>query len=396
MNHPSQEDLLGYVLGALDAQEQRELQQQLDQLPDSEEQLLAIKASLSPLDLLDTPGHRPGLARRTCELVANYDAIEAAERLRFLDDCEAFANSPSRPSVGSIPSDSNSIADILVWADDADTAMTDERPIQAASTAAGSASSDQTSKLIPSDRRFSLNPTSWSMMDMWIGVACLAILAGILFPVVSWGRYQSRLMACQDNLRQVGNAFMLYSSNNDNQFVAIPADGNLSASGCYGPILKDAGLLNDDSLLACAGLGSSVAPVFIPTCQQVLAAATRTEINHYHQTMGGHYGYSMGHCEDSQYVAPRNGGQTFVVLLADRPSTEQPGRTSLNHRGVGQNCLFADGRVGFVKGHAYGNDALFENDYGVVAPGSSEFDNVIAPSHLSPTLGIQMNTAPNE
>ena len=64
MKHPSQEDLLGYVLGALDAQEQRDVQQLIDADPELEEKLLEIRSSLGPLDFLDgTAGPRPGLAR---------------------------------------------------------------------------------------------------------------------------------------------------------------------------------------------------------------------------------------------------------------------------------------------------------------------------------------------
>lgn len=402
MNYPSQEDLLGYVLGALDAQEHRDLQQHLDENPETEDELLAIKASMVPLDMLEAPGHRPGLARRTCELVANYDSVEAAERLSFLDAGNMFAdedsdttsspiksNQPAAtpPAEASLAEKQSSKLDVTVSPPNNQTpraAEQDNAPVELANQ----------SKLSGAGGRF-YHPSSWSLTDALVGVALLAIIACVLLPTISWTRYNSRVFACQNNLRQVGTAFMLYSSSHDGNFVSIPPEGNLSATGCYGPILKDAGFLTDDSLLACAGLGSSVAPVVIPSCQRVTAAFARTEVIFLQQNMGGHFGYSMGHRKDSGYAAPRD-SQTYAVLLADRPSADQPGRVSMNHSGRGQNCLFADGRVEFVVGHAYGSDALFENDYGVVAPGSTEFDNVIAPSHLSPSLGIEMSLAPAE
>ena len=52
MKHPSQEDLLGYVLGALDAQEERDLQEQIDANPEIEDQLLEIRNSMTPLESL--------------------------------------------------------------------------------------------------------------------------------------------------------------------------------------------------------------------------------------------------------------------------------------------------------------------------------------------------------
>ena len=87
------------------------------------------------------------------------------------------------------------------------------------------------------------------------------------------------------------------------------------------------------------------------------------------------------------YQAHKNSGNSQVVLLADQPSSRLD-RQSMNHDGNGQNCLFGDGRVAFVSGPAYGGDNLFVNDYGVVGPGASAIDNVIAPSHLSPSVGL--------
>lgn len=383
MKNPSQEDLLGYVLGALDAPEQRQLEQYIDHHPEIEEELLDIKASLVPLDLLDVKGHRPGLARRTCELVANCDPEEAAARLKFLDAPidfdEAETSIPSSPSTSS--SLDRSVQLSLAAEESVTSRVKDHSPAKGATF---------------TQRGFFARVGNWSFNDLLVGVVAMAVLAGLLFPAVSWSRYQSRLFACQNNLRQVGAAFMTYSSLNDsNEFITIPQEGNLSTSGCYGPILKDAGLLEDDSVLSCAGLGADVPPVFIPSQQQVLAASTSEEIAYLQQTMGGHFGHSMGHCKNDGYVGPRN-GQAHVVLLADRPSADRPGRISLNHGGGGQNCLFADGRVKFIQGHAYGNDAIFENDYGVVAPGSNDRDNVIAASHLSPVTAVRMQMAPAE
>ena len=86
--NPSQQDLLGYLLGALDAQEQRDLQLEIDNDPSLEEALLDLKAALVPLDCLDNQGYRPGLARRACEAVASWDAESAASQLAFLDHTE--------------------------------------------------------------------------------------------------------------------------------------------------------------------------------------------------------------------------------------------------------------------------------------------------------------------
>ena len=380
MNHSSQQDLLGYVLGALDAQEQRDLQQQIDNDPALEESLLDLKAALAPLDSIDSKGYRPGLARRTCEAVANWDTESATSRLAFLDQtnidweegCELQPNPTPASAAAVEPSEhnTNTVAEVA--------------------TVGNSITEDSASVTAPVDTEPQLNTlasggefkiSSWSMRDMLVGVAALAVLAGLLFPALNYSRNQGRLAACQNNLRQVGMAFMDYSSIHEGGFVAIPGQGNLAASGCYGPILKDAGLLKNDSLLACAGL-VDVAPVVIPSVEQVEAAETETQRSHYRKTMGGHFGYSMGYKDGDRYQAPR-AGIADVVLLADQPSNRSD-RQSLNHGGDGQNCLFGDGRVMFVSGPAYGEDLVYENDRGIVGPGTHALDSVIGPSHLSP------------
>ena len=66
-----QEELLGYVLGALDAPEERNIRQKIESDPSLQEEVNKLQASILPLDHLDNPlGSRPGLARRTCEWVA--------------------------------------------------------------------------------------------------------------------------------------------------------------------------------------------------------------------------------------------------------------------------------------------------------------------------------------
>ena len=71
MKQPSQEDLVGFVLGALDATEQNQIQDMIDNDPHLEEQVVELKNSLMPLEAINNPVGPPvGLARRTCEFVA--------------------------------------------------------------------------------------------------------------------------------------------------------------------------------------------------------------------------------------------------------------------------------------------------------------------------------------
>jgi len=351
-----QEELLGYVLGALDATEERDIQQKIEQDPSLQDQVERIRERLLPLEALETPtGMRPGMARRTCEWVAGVDKDPGLAHPHQIEDTNHIE--------GLVDAETASIA--------ASVAAADEARGQEPAIGLAAASKFQM-----------MHPATWSMTDALAGVAILAVMGSLLFPAISYQRFNSRLLCCQDNMNQIGHALLQYSDINGGKFVEIPSQGQLSASGYFAPALKEAGLIEDDDVFACAGLGQTT-PVHIPSIAQI-KLATGSQLEHLRRTMSGNYGYSMGYQNEDSYQALANRGLTNTVLVADVPSLNQPGRTSVNHGSWGQNCLFGDGAVKFIRGDSIGEDAIFENDYGVVAPGTSEYDSVIAPSHLSP------------
>lgn len=346
MKHPSQEDLLGYVLGALDAQEERDLQEKIDSNPEIEDQLLELRHAMSPLDSLSfgEPGSRPGLARRTCELVAN---LKHGKQDLF--------------------EDSDAIREMF---DDAPTSQ--ETELQPASQL--SAFSQFTDRLV--------HPRSWSRIDLLAGVAMLAIFASILLPAISHSRFQGRIDSCKHNLTQVGNAMLAYSDLHGSHFINASMSMASSNNGLFGPVLTGSGFIEDDSLFACAGRAEAE-PLQIPTMQQI-RSARGSQKETLLRRMGGHFGYALGFFDGDKYSAPRNDGSAHAVIIADMPSADLPGRSSQNHSGKGQNCFFADGHIQFVTNHAIGGDAIYENDLGIVGPGIGERDNVIAPCHVAP------------
>ena len=365
MKNPSQEDLLGYVLGALDAQEQSAVQDYIDQHPAIEEELLQIKNSLLPLECISDPSGPPiGLARRTCEFVSQIDRYQPEGH--YQRDTNEDKDSSHQETVDH----------------SGDMKPAPEQDLRSDSTQATlpvselSASSDQ--------RNQSKFLRSWAHTDFLALTAALLILAGILFPSIQYVRNNSQIVACKGNLRSLGMAFLEFSTlNPDGKFVEIPNDKNLGVSGIYAPVLKNAGLIIDEDI-RCQGV-SSESITTIPSLEQI-ANATGEQLRFLHKTMGGSYGYSLGYAEENQYQARKNQGRAHILLLADLPSSDLEGRRSSNHGGTGQNCLFEDGHVDFVRGHAIGHDPIFENDLGLIGTGLHDGDNVIAPSHIPPVI----------
>ncbi len=79
----------------------------------------------------------------------------------------------------------------------------------------------------------------FTLVEMLVVVAIIAILASIMFPVFSRARAAARKAACASNLRQIGTAFELYVSDNDecfpyvyNDCPAITSPPNLNAGVC--------------------------------------------------------------------------------------------------------------------------------------------------------------------
>ena len=319
MKLPPQEDLIGYVLGALDADQQAAVQKLIDENPRLEEELLDLKASLTPLELLDEPtGSRPGLARRTCEMVAGFHN-------EMLED-----NAGREPLV------------------------------------AGS---------------------SWSARDFLFAAASIAILAGLLIPVLDQSKYQAQITKCRGNLISIGKSLASYHEAHG-QLPPISPDSQTAFSGYIVPVLRDTKFLEDDSQLNCVAVPHRE-PIRIPSCDEIKHCEAGPDYNLIRTKASGDYAFSFGHFDHNRkYHAPGIHRNPHRALIADKPSIVSIGGPSDNHRGNGQNVAFQDLSVRFVPGNSIANDQIYTNDYNIVGPGAGIHDSVIGPSHLSPFGGF--------
>jgi hypothetical protein len=106
------------------------------------------------------------------------------------------------------------------------------------------------------------------------------------------------------------------------------------------------------------------------------------------RSMGGSYGYTLGYMVGDRYYPPRNEGRLYFALLSDAPSLHLLGRRSSNHCGRGQNVLYEDGHIQFIvdQYHTPFRDALFVNRYGFAEAGADRHDSVIGGSNTPPLL----------
>jgi hypothetical protein len=330
MSDSVQEQLIGYLLGALDEAEAEAVQQRLAVDPQYREQYVQLRRQLERLEVVLTePQPPPGLAERTCRLVFQH---ADAQRVR------ALARRPISP--------------------------------QAA----------------PPSRT-----TRSSWLDMVVAACVLAAVGLGILPAVQNSRFQARLASCQDNLRQLGFSLSAYSMTNQGYFPRVPAQGKLAAGGVYAPTLQNGGFLTDGRRVICPDSALVAERDFrIPSLDEIRAAGAG-DLTRLRSEMGGSYGYCIGYLDNGVFQATRNFSRPRFALMADAPTPDLPNHQSLNHGGLGQNVLFEDGHVAFLtssKPCDLGDD-IFANDAQVVAVGLHRDDSVIVGSGTPPLLSLK-------
>lgn len=366
------EHLLGYLMGALDASQQKEVEQALETDWRLRRELELLNEALAPLRA-DRGLHEPpaGLADRTLDAVGAVagwpeedDDLEAssAEREAFLGGF--FGN--EEQATGVPPLESAAV----------------EKPTPR-----------RRKKLAPAPEFVGRSwADRWAVLDVIASAGVVAAAAMLFFPAIANSRFQSRVVACQSNLKTIGEGLESYSENHNGQLVSIPIDGPLSIGGLYAPTLRDDGYVPEESKFFCAADASArpaaedARPRRIPTIAEI-ESALGPELRRLQRLAGGSYGYNLGYMIDGRYRPLRNLHRSSFAILADAPGPQRAGRQSLHHGAGGQNVLFEDGHIEFLAGSlAGGFDEIFFSDRNLVEAGQHVDDAVIGDSHSRPVL----------
>jgi prepilin-type processing-associated H-X9-DG protein len=332
MSGQQSEQLLGYLLGALEDDERRQFETHLRHDVVLRAELGRLRSCLEPLENSWQPvGTPPGLWQRTCRFV------EVAARV-----VPRGAAAMCRASM---------------------------------SAGAGGGLS----------RR-----SAWSWREAVAAAAVLVAACLVLFPAVNRSRFQAAVRGCQNNLAQLGASFQRFAEAHDGRFPQVPREGNDAFAGVYAAVLQDYGMLDDSRYLICPAVAAQRQNViYVPSCAE-LRSATPPQLAELRRNMCGDYGYHLGFVVDGQYLAVRDQDRPTFAILADAPSPQLDGQPSTNHARVGQNILFVDGSVRFIRcedlvnGCVLVRDNLFLNDDNEVAPGKHPGDAVIAPPQARP------------
>lgn len=331
------DDLIGYLFEALDDADMRRVEAALARPEDGatlRQELETLRLAIKPLDQdRETFTAPPGLAGRTLQFITQQAPAAPAARRRA--DAGPL---PTPASRGMSPDDDAPARGSRAWLD---------RAIMAATALA----------------------------------ACV-LVAPLLLDAIS----ESRERRAERNLQRLSGALHGYAESH-RIYPTPPGGGPLSRAGLYAPTLvSEERLVADDGTVLCPGTPLSRAGGFrVPTLEELKAAVGTPRFDGLVRTMGGDYGYTLGHRDAAGVLQPNRAAfRTHHPLVADAP--DHSDERSDNHPQGTHHVLYEDGHVKTLRPHALHvqDDHLYRNHEGRVAAGTDPEDAVIGDSHDQP------------
>lgn len=226
-------------------------------------------------------------------------------------------------------------------------------------------------------------PFRWADVAVAAGILCAGLLT--LGPALHRSKERSNLAACMFNLQRLGVGLAQYGHRHQAYPYCAP-DCPESATGTFAAMLNDSGLLDDPSILDCPCDGKCSRPPLPENGS--LCDLKVNDPARYQQLLCWDYAYHAGHRDSDGRPHPLSTPCAMnMPLLADEPPHDaRAGRilpgNSPNHRGLGQNVLFADLHVGWHNTRRLGPDDpdMYLNDVQQPAAGLRANDAVLLPS----------------
>ena len=326
-----EDDLVGYCLGGLDDGDSRRVETALAdpvQGAGLRRDLELIRRALEPLAHDRMPFAAPaGLAQRTLAFVAAQTASDAG-----------FMPSVTRPA---------------------------ERPLGDDGTWRGSSARQWLDRVV---------------------IAASALAACVLVaPLLLESITDARARRTQRNMQSLAGSLQGYAEAH-RMFPSPPGEGPLSRAGLYAPTLvSEHRLVADDGTVLVPDSALSKQENFrVPSLEELKAAVGTPEFEQLVRSMGGDYGYTLGHRDAAGVLQPnRNQRRAHHPLLADAPN--ESGEKSDNHPEGIHHVLFEDGHIEqFEHDALHRDDHLYRNHDGDFRAGKDAEDAVIGDSHHQP------------
>jgi hypothetical protein len=321
------EQLLGYLLGALELEEREQVQRELGTNARLREELAEIQAALEKLGLNDPPEpiEPPAdLVQRTCQLVAS------------TGEQPSVALPPERAAGGA--STSYTLTDAVV---------------------AASVMLVLAALLFPSlaRSRFLARLTTCQNNLRQVGIAL-------------W--HDSELSP-------------------NRTYARLSWEDERTVAGMMASTLLERQLIDSPDVFICpASDHAALLPGFpMPTVRQ-MRQATGPELERLKRLVGGSFAYPIGFSSDGQVVPPRNTYRETYCLVGEAPVCEVGKPYRASHEGAGGNFFFEDGHIRWIEdtGSWLLVDDPYRNRHWETAPGLDRDDSVLGGGSMRPQAPI--------
>jgi hypothetical protein len=250
---------------------------------------------------------------------------------------------------------------------------------------------------LPLRRPASTRPR-WRRPDVLAAAVILLALLALLPPGVYRTQLSRNKLNCQNNLRALHQALTGYCDLHDNNFPKIEATPPLHFAGSFVPQLNEAGVLLPDASVTCNSSGSRLAGRMTRRDLEELLQRDPDAFERLVRETAGGYAYTLGYrdAEGNLRGLRREPGMDLIPILADRPPfvrlpSPSEWANSPNHGGTGQNVLHIGGDVRYCTDRCVGpnGDDIYLNQKHRVAAGVDANDTVLGASAAQPGQPVE-------
>lgn len=318
-----EENLVGYLLGALDAGEQGAVEAALRESPQLRSRLQLLARALAPLAAdRETSPSRPDRILSTLAHIAEYQ-------------CRKLPDAPPPPR-------SQSPAPGRHWL---------RRP------------------------------------DVVVAALLLIVLSGIGSSALLhlWRDYHGRTQ-CRNNLFLIWGGLRRYCDAHNGNFPRVEEKGPHAVAGIFVPVLADNGMIGPEVSVSCPALERRPPQRRSIREMEERYAQNPDAFYLEARKLAGGYAYTLGYLDAAGHHGLRCDSGDRLPIVADRLESLTQ-RNSANHGGTGQNVLYLSGQVEWrtTRNAGINGDDIFVNWDNQVLAGKAREDTVLGPGDASPT-----------
>jgi prepilin-type processing-associated H-X9-DG protein len=234
-------------------------------------------------------------------------------------------------------------------------------------------------------------PNWWRRADVLVAAALLILVGGLGAVWLAHAQRDQHRIECENNLHRFDEALEAYAETHNGRFPWVGAEPPKNFAGSFVPALNEARAMPPGLSVSCPGEPPRSPSAITFDILAQMSRDEPEKFKTVTRDLAGCYAYSLGYREPggaALYGLTRS-MDGRLPLMADAPSCDgstevRPGN-SANHGGKGQNVLFIDGHVEFRTTRAVGvDDDIYLNAEHKVAAGHGPQDTVLGRSDAVP------------